>query len=155
MARLHFISGSIALITLAGVNAEPCRPSSSVVTTTTGLATTATMSTDIGDTTTVLLTFLTVTESTETCYGLPSRYTAPGGTKFDFEGGRIPSNFRLIDEHREELNFKTCVSICDGNQESLGAAWAQNSRGCYIIASFDDTAASSGVAFAKARSRNT
>lgn len=66
MARLHFLSGSIALIALAGVNAGPCRPSSSVVTTTTSLETTATMSADIDETTTVLFTSLATTESTET-----------------------------------------------------------------------------------------
>jgi hypothetical protein len=66
MARLHFLSGPIALIALAGVNAGPCRPSSSAATTITGLETTATMSTDIGDTTTVLFTSLAVTDSTET-----------------------------------------------------------------------------------------
>ncbi|KAM0219059.1 hypothetical protein ACHAQD_006574 [Fusarium lateritium] len=66
MARLQFLSGSIALLAFAGVNAGPCRPSSSIATTTTGLETIATMSTDIGDTTTVLFTSLTTTELTET-----------------------------------------------------------------------------------------
>lgn len=66
MARLYFLSGSIALIALAGVNAGQCRPSSPAVTTTTGLETTATTSIDIGDTTTVPFTSLTATESTET-----------------------------------------------------------------------------------------
>ncbi|ESU05246.1 hypothetical protein FGSG_00129 [Fusarium graminearum PH-1] len=150
MPRLSILAGSFVLLAFSGVNAGPCRPSSSTVTTSlettaapTEVETTGTASNtaDLTTTTTAETTTAAVSKCTaaplpenpRACKNIPNPHMAPNCVSFNIACDTM-LDFYFGEKYLSASSFEECVSKCAQDVECSGVQYTKAGSVCMSVA---------------------